>query len=530
MLFLNNLLQYLKVKTKIGLQKHEDFAVKLDRCYYHLSIIMKVLKVSVLFLLFLSMIGCGDQNDVSYAEIIHDKKLRKIHQELARQNPESIQPYVNNPKYWQYKETPILLLGATDQDNLFNHPYIWPFGLESHLDLMVKYGGNYVRNTMSSRDHGNLWPYKTIEDGLYDLNIWNDEYWHRFENFLRMSYERDIIVQIEIWDRFDYARSPWNDNPFNPVNNMNYEADSSGLPETIDSHPGQRENPFFRSVPELENNTIVLNYQHKYIEKILSITLDFPNVLYCISNETNESPSWSDYWAYFIRDRAHEKGVLVHITEMRDEWDLSHPHHQFVLNKPDLYTYVDFSQNNHQQGQAHWDNVQRVWKQYLEQFPRPMNSVKIYSGRHGGSFHEGVQKFWRNIFGGFATSRFHRTTDPFNPYGIGLSPLALTQIHSMRMLTDEMNVFSCSPSNHLLSDREQNEAYAFAEEGQQYAVYFPEGGSVRIDLSQSSGTFSMRWLQIMVGEWQEESLVEGGGHIDLSPQNDEPWVVLIKRK
>ena len=29
----------------------------------------------------------------------------------------------------------------------------------------------------------------------------------------------EIVVQIELWDRFDFAREPWQDNPFNPKNN-----------------------------------------------------------------------------------------------------------------------------------------------------------------------------------------------------------------------------------------------------------------------------------------------------------------------
>ncbi|NOY97431.1 MAG: hypothetical protein GXO81_13890, partial [Chlorobi bacterium] len=33
-----------------------------------------------------------------------------------------IQPYADNPKYWQYKGEPVLLLGASNNDNLFQSP------------------------------------------------------------------------------------------------------------------------------------------------------------------------------------------------------------------------------------------------------------------------------------------------------------------------------------------------------------------------------------------------------------------------
>jgi len=97
------------------------------------------------------------------------------------------------------------------------------------------------------------------------------------------------------------------------------------------------------------------------------------------------------------------------------------------------------------------------------------------------------------------------------------------------MLTDEMNVFACKPSNHLLSHREQNEAFALSETGQQYAVYFTDGGFVKIDLSEASGIFSVRWLHIMVSEWQQAEFIKGGSVIDLSPPGGGPWAVLIKK-
>jgi hypothetical protein len=117
---------------------------------------------------------------------------------------EGIRPYSQNSFYWEYKGEPLLLLGGSREDNLFNQPE----GLEDHLDILAACGGNYIRNTMSSRKPGNPWAFKKdSETGLYDLRQWNDEYWNRFENLLKLAYERDIIVQIEVWDPWDFFRS-----------------------------------------------------------------------------------------------------------------------------------------------------------------------------------------------------------------------------------------------------------------------------------------------------------------------------------
>ena len=99
-----------------------------------------------------------------------------------------------------------MLLGASNDDNLFQ----WPEEmLIRHLDSMKAVGANYVRNTMSDRqDMGfELYPFKQLEYRKYDVAQLNEDYYNRFDFFLKETEKRDIIVQIEIWDRFDYARN-----------------------------------------------------------------------------------------------------------------------------------------------------------------------------------------------------------------------------------------------------------------------------------------------------------------------------------
>ncbi|MBE0652411.1 MAG: hypothetical protein IH594_01355 [Bacteroidales bacterium] len=117
----------------------------------------------------------------------------------------------SHPSYWSYKGENVLLLGGSIEDNLFQVP-----GLEEELKKLRSVGGNYVRNTMSSRDEGNYWPFEKNENGFYDLNRFNEDYWERFSNFLFKTHEYGIFVQIEIWATFDFYRDNWEVNPFNP--------------------------------------------------------------------------------------------------------------------------------------------------------------------------------------------------------------------------------------------------------------------------------------------------------------------------
>ena len=157
-------------------------------------------------------------------------------------NEDRIQPYAKNPWYWQYRGEPVLLLGGTVEDNVYQIPDI-----EEHLDLLAARGGNYVRCTVSCRDAGDVWWHEKDAGGQYDLTKPGTEHWERFERFLDLAAERDIVAQFEMWDRFDFARENWDVNPYNPKNNVNYTAGESKLKEVIDTHPGRKENNFFRT-------------------------------------------------------------------------------------------------------------------------------------------------------------------------------------------------------------------------------------------------------------------------------------------
>lgn len=59
-----------------------------------------------------------------------------------------------------------------------------------------------------------------------------------------------------------------------------------------------------------------------------------------------------------------------------------------------------------------------------------------------------------------------------------------------------MDVFSRELHNDLLSNREENTAYAMANPGSEYAVYFRDGEAVDIDLDAVEGDLQAAWLDI----------------------------------
>ncbi|MDD8051654.1 MAG: DUF6298 domain-containing protein [Verrucomicrobiota bacterium] len=439
-----------------------------------------------------------------------------------------LEPWGENPWYWSFGGEPVLLLGGSDDDNLFQ----WPEAeLIAQLDRIADAGGNVIRNTMSDRkDKGfEVYPFQQREDGKYDLNVWNAEYWTRFDRMLRETAKRGIVVQIEIWDRFDYvdqASNRWQIHPYNPKNNVNYTYEESGFAREYPDHPGQNRQPFFFTTPDQRDNAVVLRYQQRFVERMLDSTLQHGHVLYCIDNETSGEEEWARYWARHIKAYAKERGQSVCVTEMWDDWNLRADRHKRTFDHPELYDFVDVSQNNQNKGQVHWDNFLYV-REYLSKHPRPINTTKTY-GSDGNKFghtdQDGIERFWRHLLAGAASMRFHRPDS-----GLGINDKAVAAIQAARKLESLIPLWTVQAANELLGERSENEAYLAAAPGRAYALYIPSGGTVELVLPEVDGGWTMHWIDIDRGEWGPKQNVDKAGRTRIKPPSKGNWAVAVVR-
>lgn len=439
--------------------------------------------------------------------------------------PPRIRPWPANPFYWEYGGRPVFLAGASDDDNLFQ----WPDAeLAAHLDRLVQAGGNYVRNTMSDRkDRGwEEYPFLRLASGKYDLNQWNPEYWRRFERFLRWTEERGVFVQIEVWDRFDYSREAWLPHPYRPENNINYTHEASGFASEYPQHPGQDQQPFSFTTPRQRNNPVVLPFQQRFVEKMLSYSLRHGHVLYTIDNETSGEEEWSRYWAQFIRERAARAGAPVMITEMWDDWNVRAPRHRRTLDHPELYDFLDMSQNNHNRGDEHWYNALWVRSQLLEH-PRPVNTVKTYGAdgnRFGHTDQDGVERVIRHALAGFAAVRFHRP-----PSGLGLSPRSEAVLRALRLVEQSVRFWELEPAPPaLLSSREEAEAWAAYPPGKASVLYFPRGGAV--EAQAPAGRWRLRWIDVDRGKTEGDLRVISHGLVEVRAPAAGNWMAVLLRE
>lgn len=421
-----------------------------------------------------------------------------------------VKPWPANSWYWSMDGEPILLLGGSDDDNLFQ----WPKErLVAQLDRIKDAGGNVIRNTMSDRQDGGfeVYPFLQLENGKFDLEQWNPVYWQRFETMLHETAKRKIVVQIEVWDRFDFTDVRKNDpfrwekkHPYNPQNNVNYTFEESGFSKRYPEHPGANKQPFFFTTPKQRNNKTVLHFQERFVSKLLSHSLKYQHILYCIDNETKAEKDWAEYWSDYIRQKANDANQTVMITEMWDDWDLKAKRHRQTFDHPERYDFVDVSQNNQNGGQEHWDNFLFV-RNYLKKLPRPMNTTKTYGAdgnKFGHSDQDAIERFWRHLLAGAASIRFHRPDS-----GLGISDKAVACIRAARMVESRVPLWNLDPANELLTERADNEAYAAASEDRDMlVVYFPSNSEsqqrshVKLAAAELDGDYQVQWIDIDQGK------------------------------
>jgi len=443
-----------------------------------------------------------------------------------------IEPYVKNPSYWQYCRRPILLFGGSDRDNIFH----WAGDgtrLTEHLDLLKGCGGNYIRCTMSSREYtpeGYRWdllPYPFAKaNGKYDLHKWNKIYWNKLRTFLAETKKRGIIVQLELWDRWNESghsevpRFGWYHSPWNPNNNVTYDWSDSPLLK-------EGRTDFYNAfhMAAVENDPVLLPLQQDFVEKILDEVIDgrFDHVLFQVDNESgigDETLEPDPYWALFAREYAASKGINHNIyacssrrfhtptpykTKNFRDWD--NPEIRVPIVNP-AFNFCDISQNNGSSGQIHYDNV--LW----------------YRSRVRA-------KFWRAVFAGAAGIRFHRHT-PTRAGGLregfGLTLQGQRHIRSMREFLASVHIFSMNPRNDLLSQRVSNEAYCLAQPPRQYAVFFTGDGDGRvgIDLGASGRSIELCWLDITTSRRRERTVsLKRRDYVLKAPDNGH-WVAVLR--
>ena len=470
-------------------------------------------------------------------------------------------------RYWTYNGQRVLLLGGWnhghnpfidhDTDNDRDKQGVSTVEqIKQAMDELAAAGGNYLRCVLDPGMAAGIqgFDFCARSNGKYDLNTMTGPFWTRLETFISEAQQRNIIVQIELWDRFDWvdgAWGSWPQSPWNPQNNVNYTPDSSGLAISYGSfgnHPFLSEVPghpnYEQASPQRKQQyDLVRRFHEQFVTRLLSVTLQYGNVLYCMNNETHADPAWGLYWMQFIEDQARAQGKTVETTDMLDDVHQAEDSHglTFQLTHRDRYDYIDISQvNSRHADEAHWEKVKwiadaarRLDPPYLLHMTKVYGNdlaldSKPWSNWRPGDSDNAIEEWWRDLLAGVAGVRFHRPTA-----GIGLCTASKNCIRATRKVESRVKFWDVEPRMELLSEREPDEAYLAADPGRAYILYFTKngGGSVGLRLDDYAGqTFALRWVNIDTGNSEPTASLAGGRTVTLTrPDANAHWVATLTR-
>jgi hypothetical protein len=220
--------------------------------------------------------------------------------------------------------------------------------------------------------------------------------------------------------------------------------------------------------PLLDNNELVLRYQQAFVDKLLSYSLAYPHVLYCMNNETGERVEWGDYWAATCAGgpgRRVRRSTSPTCAGART----SGARTTRTSSTARICTRSWTSRRT---------TLGRARPEALRQHP-----VRSRLPREAAPTHQQQQELRRSaarrgrVGGAVLPDRFRRlrqrplppASSPGGPdaheaatdFGLGLSPRAQAIIASMREIANAIEFVRTKPRNDLLSDRRRTKPTAW---------------------------------------------------------------------
>jgi hypothetical protein len=202
-----------------------------------------------------------------------------------------IQLHPENPHYFLYKGEPMVLITSAEHYGALLN---LDFDYKKYLKTLGAEGMNYTRiftgtyfeipgesfsityNTLAPEENRVITPWAIVIDDLsgkyrYDLSTWNEAYFERLKDLMEVAGENNVIVEVTLFSSI-YQDEHWDISPQNPVNNVNI------------SHEINRFDA------QTLNNGTLLQFQEKFVRKMVSELNEFDNFFFEIQNEP-----WSDH-------------------------------------------------------------------------------------------------------------------------------------------------------------------------------------------------------------------------------------------
>jgi hypothetical protein len=369
-----------------------------------------------------------------------------------------------------------------------------PFDFTAYLDFLQTHHHNFIRlwrweqpewkdesgKTRYCAPH----PWQRTGPGLaqdgkpkFDLTRFDPAYFRRLRRRVSAARDRGIYVSLMLFEGWgmQFASGGWQYHPFHPDNNINHvRGDKNG--------DGKGLEIYTLADPALTA------LQEAYVRKVIDTVNDLDNALYEISNE-NHPPSteWQYHMIRYIKQHEAKKrkqhpvgmtfqyqgGSNATLFQSPADWISPNPEGGYREDPPPAdgrkVVLLDTDHLWGEGGDHRW-----VWKSFLRGHnPLYMDRIAEITGSPAGDIPgaESVRQAMGNT----------------------------------RLLAERMTLAAMTPRGDLAST-----GYCLANPGAEYLVYLPEGRAVSVDLSDTSGSFSVEWTDPVAGAVTSGDAVAGG--------------------
>lgn len=373
-------------------------------------------------------------------------------------------------------------------------------------------------------------PY-AYQDGRYDLDTWNEDYWHRLRDFVGHAGSRGVLVEVTIFnfyhDWWEWEAMFWN-------KDRNSNGVFSGQGDGGDLWP-----EFF--LPDYEENGVrVRDHQRRLIDKTCQELAGFDNVYFETFNEfagDGSLFSGADAYHQWQRDTADAikaHGRLVVVDVPIDSWGgWSYYWDHSSVDVLGSHTYMGMKVGDSP------DDIARAWSsaQTRDRVLQCNESHGIYSGLDMGFL---TRELWGHVASGVY---FGLYLD--QPWMIG-SPEWHDYSEKVQVINgifDSMEWWRMSPVNEwggeidgVVSAAPGAGWQVLAEAGRSYLVYtWGDSGSDRTVIELPAGTYEWDYIDVRNGTIHGSGVVEGSGQVSIPAPAHGSWdgsyglVLLLRR-
>ena len=423
-----------------------------------------------------------------------------------------------NPRYFCSGGQPVFLTGSHSWDNFQDIGDV-SFNYNDYLNWLESLGHNFIRLWAWETPQGTGWakdpdmlispaPFK--KDGTqFDLTQLNPEYFERLRQRLLAADEKGIYVSVMFFQGFsaEHDDEAWDYHPYNTGNNIN------GI-------SSQQDEVHTNINPE------IVNAQQMYMREVIDMVnyYEFTNVLYEIGNEIPHGTQ-IDIWLYDMIDYIHQYefetygvkrpvGMVFQYTNGTNQALFDSPADWISPGPDDGFDCVDPED-------APVSDGQKVIISDTDHF----YYLKYHNGGNPNdvvwrSFTGGIQVIHMDNWGGGSNEpgRLHGGTGQ-NTYSIIRNNMGYA-----RTLADQLDLISMIPHPEISST-----GFCLASENELVAYLPSNVSSIILDLGNYSGSFIVKWLNTVDGEWQTDNNVAGGSSVSFTSPFPEYAVLVLSR-